>query len=93
MKFKDLPNYIRFAYPYKATHGFCYKFVKVKYSGNPYAYTEEKQMEGHFGVALKTSLTGNKSLFVRDDGTVWSIYLDNFETVENIIIESEEQTK
>ena len=90
MKFKELPNYIRFAYPNKAIHGCCYKFGNVKCCGNPYAYVEEKQMQGHFGIALKLSLTGNKSLFVRDDCTVWDIYFDNFETVEKIIIESEE---
>ena len=89
MKFKELPNYIRLGYPNKSMHGCCYKFGNVKDSPNPYAFTEEKQMQGHFGIALKISLTGGKSLFVRDDGTVWSVYLDNFVTVEKIIIESE----
>ncbi len=90
MKFKELPYYIRLAYPNKSMDGCCYKFGNVKDCSNPYAFIEEKQMQGHFGIALKISLVGNSSTFVRDDGTVWIIYLDNFVTVEKIIIESEE---
>ena len=89
MKFKELPNYIRFAYPNKSKGGYCYKFGIVKDCSNPYAFTEEKQMQGHFGIALKISLVGERCIFVRDDGTVWKVYLDNFVTVEKIIIERE----
>lgn len=87
MKFEDLPSYLRLAYPNKTKGGQAYKFGNVKSCSNPYAYTEEKQMSGHYGICLKLSLTGNKSTFIRDDGTVWMIYMDLFENVENIIVE------
>lgn len=87
MKFEDLPSYLRLVYPNKTKDGFAYKFGNVKPCSNPYAFTEEKQMSGHYGICLKLSLIGNKSTFIRDDGTVWMIYMDAFETVENILVE------
>lgn len=87
MKFEDLPSYVKLCYPNKAKGGEVYKFGNVKPSGNPYAYTQEKQMVDHYGVCLRLSLIGNSSTFVRDDGTVWQVYMDVFETIEHITVE------
>lgn len=85
IKFSELPFYIRNAYPNKAKAGFVYKFGEVEHSSNPYAYTEEKQMSGHFGVALKLGTTPyTKSTFIREDGTVWQILFENFKEYEKV---------
>lgn len=87
MKFEDLPGYLRLAYPHKTKMGKAYKFGNVKPCSNPYAFTEEKQMANRYGVCLELSLFGGQSTFIRDDGTVWCVCMNAFETVENIIIE------
>lgn len=86
MKFDELPSYLRLCYPNKTKAGYGYRFGNVKPCSNPYAHPEEKQMAGHYGVCLRLSLIGNSSTFVRDDGTVWQVYMDVFETVERIIV-------
>jgi hypothetical protein len=88
MKFSELPFFIRNSYPNKAMDGQVYKFGEVQHSSNPYAYPEEKQMSGHFGVALRLGLTQySKSTFVRDDGTVWQIFFTNFKEYEKVEVE------
>ncbi len=61
------------------THIIC---GPVKRGGNePYCYAQEKQCADHVCRVLCPDKTFDKALVIRDDGTVWSIWLSNFEEV------------
>ena len=61
---------------------------QVKRGGNePYCYTEEKQCTGHICRVLSPGKTCDKALVIRDDGTVWSIYLSVFKEVSLLYVD------
>lgn len=63
-----------------------FEFISVD-NDNPNAYVEEKQMCGHMGRIL-THKENNGWLgevtVERDDGTVWTVRLDNFEEYRKV---------
>lgn len=56
-----------------------FKLGGVLPTTNPYAYTEERQCSGH--IVRKIGKGISNIHVIRDDGTVWNINLDNFESV------------
>lgn len=54
----------------------------VKRGGNePYCYAQEKQCAGHVCRVLCPEKAFDHITVIRDDGTVWSIWLSNFQEV------------
>lgn len=77
----ELPGYWRIGskYPCGNTYIRC---GKVKPGGNePYCFTEEKQYAGHICRVLYPDNTFDNALVIRDDGTVWKIWLLAFQNV------------
>lgn len=74
----DMPFYFR-----RSNTGNTYIMCgSVKIGGNePYCYTQEKQCAGHICRVLCPAKTFDKSLVIRDDETVWDIWLSNFQEV------------
>lgn len=81
-----MPLYFRSSSP-KSYNGCTYiKCGEVKRGGNePYCFTEEKRCAGHICRILCPEKTMDKALVIRDDGTMWSIWLSNFK--ELILLE------
>lgn len=58
------------------------RFGNVKRGGNePYCYVEEKQCQGHICRVLMPDVVFDRAMVIRDDGTVWSVCLSNFQEV------------
>lgn len=77
----ELPSYWRVGsrYPQGNTYIRC---GEVRHGGNePYCYTEEKQCAGHICRVLRPENTFETVLVIRDDGTVWRIWLSAFKKV------------
>lgn len=92
MEVKDLPYYHRVG----ALRGNTYiKLGELKKSGNGNnAYVEERQCEGHICRVLSPETAVNGAMVVREDGTVWKIYLSNFISWDLIeIIKKQEVAK
>lgn len=72
-----------FYHKHGAENGNTYvRFGKVKHGGNePYCYAEEKQCQERICRVLMPDAVINKAIVVRDDGTVWRIWLSNFQEV------------
>ncbi len=87
MRVEDMPFYHRRG----AENGNTYvSFGKVKRGGNePYCYTQEKQCAEHICRVLTPEKVIDKAVVIREDGTVWDIWLSNFESWELIEIERE----
>lgn len=89
MKLSDLPTEkvsisdIPFYHKRGAENGNTYvRFGNVKRGGNePYCYTEEKQCQGRICRVLIPDAVIDKAMVIRDDGTVWNIWLSNFQEV------------
>lgn len=77
----EMPFYFRSLW---ATYNTYVKFGAVKHSSNPYFAPEEKQCAEHICRILCPEKTIDKALVIRDDGTVWSVYLSNFQAVTQI---------
>lgn len=56
-------------------------------SVNPYFGTEEKQCSGHICRVLCPNKTYDEALVIRDDGTVWKIWLSNFQNWNLIAVQ------
>ena len=84
MRVEDMPFYHRRG----AENGNTYiSLGNVKKGGNePYCYTQEKQCAGHICRVLTPEKVTDKALVIREDGTVWDIWLSNFEYWELIEI-------
>lgn len=84
MRVEDMPFYHRRG----AENGNTYvSFGKAKRGGNePYCYTQEKQCAGHICRVLTPEKVIDKAVVIREDGTVWDIWLSNFESWELIEI-------
>jgi len=84
MRVEDMPFYHRSG----AENGNTYiSLGSVKKGGNePYCYTQEKQCAGHICRVLAPEKVTDKALVIREDGTVWDIWLSNFEYWELIEI-------
>lgn len=82
MKISDMPFYHRTG----AENGNTYiRLGNVKKGGNePYCFVEEKQCSGHICRVLSPAKTTDEALVIREDGTVWKIWLSNFESWELI---------
>lgn len=76
---EDMPFYHKRG----AENGNTYvRFGKVKRGSNePYCYAEEKQCQEHICRVLTPDLVFDKALVIRDDGTVWKVWLSNFQEV------------
>lgn len=74
----DMPFYFR-----RSNTGNTYIMCgPVKHGGNePYCYAQEKQCTGHVCRVLCLKKTFDKALVIRNDGTVWDIWLSNFQEV------------
>lgn len=90
IKYNDLPNGLRLrynkSYLWHTQSVRLIRFGAVKHSSNPYFGTQEKQVEGRI-----TRILGSKPLNMystltveRDDSTVWSVQLGNFESYDYI---------
>ena len=90
MQFNELPHGFqlryRKSYPWKTQPVRLIRFGAVKHSSNPYFATQEKQVEGKV-----TRLLGSRPLsdytaitVEREDSTLWSVQLGNFESYEYI---------
>lgn len=55
----------------------------------PYCFPEEKQCANHICRVLCPTNTILDALVIRDDGTVWKIYLKQFKTVELLNIQED----
>jgi len=75
---EDMPFYFR-----RSNTGTPYIiWGPVRRGGNePYCYAQEKQCAGHVCRVLSPEKTFDKALVIRDDGTVWSIWLSSFQEV------------
>lgn len=79
---EELPSYWRIGsrFPKGNTYIRC---GNVRKGGNePYCYPEEKRCAGHICRVLRPEKTYDKALVIRDDGTVWTIWLPAFEKVK-----------
>ena len=73
---KEMPFYFRSEHPTGNTYIWC---GEVKRGGNePYCFTEEKQCANHFCRVLMPENVIENALVIRDDGTVWKIWLPAF---------------
>lgn len=73
---EDMPYYFR-----RSNTGNTYIMCgTVKRGGNePYCYTQEKQCAGHVCRVLCPTKAFDYITVIRDDGTVWSVWLSNFQ--------------
>ena len=55
----------------------------------PYCFAQEKQCANHICRVLAPEKTVLNALVIRDDGTVWKIYLKQFRTVELLNIQED----
>ncbi len=79
----DMPFYFRC----KNTGNAYIRCGEVHRGGNePYCYTEEKQCAGHVCRVICPDKTIDHCTVIRDDGTVWQIWLSNFKTVTRLKI-------
>ena len=78
IRLEDMPFYFR-----RPNTGSTYIMCgPVKRGGNePYCYAQEKQCSGHVCRVLYPDKTFDKALVIRDDGTVWSVWLSTFQEV------------
>jgi hypothetical protein len=76
--FMELPSYWRIGSV--APKGNTYiRCGEVKRGGNePNCYAQEKNCAGHICRVLKPESTYDKALVIRDDGTVWDLWLPAF---------------
>lgn len=66
------------------------KCEEVKRGGNePCCYSEEKQCAGHVCRVLRPDNTYDEALVIRDDGTVWKIWLSNFVEVHLLKVQGD----
>lgn len=82
----ELPSYwcVGSKYPQDNTYIRC---GEVRRGGNePYCYTEEKQCAGHICRVLCPENTFETAHVIRDDGTVWKIWLPAFKEVKRLKI-------
>ncbi len=88
IKYTDVPFYHRHASRHSNA---LIELGPVKVGGNePYCYTEEKQCQNHICRVLgNTEKIYDSALVVRDDGTVWKIWLSNFQEAYRLEIEVE----
>lgn len=78
IKLADMPFYFR-----RSNTGNTYIVCgPVKRGGNePYCYVQEKQCAGNVCRVLCPEKAFDNVTVIRDDGTVWSIWLSNFQEV------------
>lgn len=76
--FEDMPNYFR-----RRNTGNTYIMCgPAKTGGNePYCYVEEKQCAGHVCRVMCPEKVFDRATLLRDDGTVWTVWLSNFQDV------------
>lgn len=77
----ELPYYWRVGsmFPEGNTYIRC---GEVKPGGNePYCFPAEKQCASHICRVLRPEKTFERALVIRDDGTVWQIWLSAFQEV------------
>ena len=74
----ELPSYWRVGS--KFPRGMAYiECGQVRKGGNePYCYTEEKQCAGHICRVLTPEKVYENAVVIRDDGTVWKLWLPAF---------------
>ena len=61
-----------------------FRFGEVKPGGNPYAFTEERNCAGHICRKIGNGIYNIH--VIRDDGTVWKVNLEYFESVTPLAI-------
>jgi len=83
MKIDELPFYHKAAAQNGATLILPGEVVKI---GNTKAYVEENQCSGRICRVLCPDKTFTSALVIRDDGTVWKIQLNLFESWQEIEI-------
>lgn len=77
----ELPSYWRIGshFPKGNTYIRC---GEAKRGGNePYCYPEEKQCAGHICQVLRPQKVFDTALVIRDDGTVWNLWLPAFKEI------------
>ncbi len=82
----ELPSYWRVGsrYPQGNTYIRC---GEVKRGGNePYCFPKEKQCAGRICRVLRPEKTFEQATVIRDDGTVWRIWLPAFKNVSRLEI-------
>lgn len=77
----------RFTSDTETQHGTYVRLGEVIRSVNPYFGTEEKQCSGHICRVLCPNKTYDEALVIRDDGTVWKIWLSNFQNWNLIAVQ------
>ncbi len=95
MNFANLPvarialNDMPFYHQSGARNGCTYIYCgEVKPSGNGRnAYVEERQCSGHICRVLRPEKVVDLCTVIRDDGTVWQIYLSSFLSVTRLTVE------
>lgn len=88
----ELPSYFRITnWPDAPYYHTFVQLGEVKRGGNePYCFTEEKACAGHVVRVLVPEKFVTTGLVVRDDGTVWSIYLPAFKEAHRLKVLREE---
>lgn len=81
IKLSDMPFYFR-----RSNTGNTYIHCgEVRKGGNePYCYPEEKQCAGHVCRVLCPNKAFDHCTVIRDDGTVWQIWLSSFKSVTKL---------
>lgn len=82
IKLSDLPFFHRHDLRYPLECKSLIRCGAVKRGGNePYCYTQEKQCAGHICRVYAPQRTYETAEVVRDDGTVWRLWLPAFQEV------------
>lgn len=98
MKLSDLPiksiqlSDMPFYHKSGAMNGNTYvQFKEVKIGGNePYCYVQEKACQNHICRVLRPKTVYDKCTVIRDDGTVWTVHLSNFQEAYLLQINTED---